>query len=127
MSPARMSKVENSIRLVLEFNEAFNHHDVAGMMHLISPDCILESPSPSPNGTTFSGQEVILEYWQGYFREYRDVTCKIEDIFSQGFHCVMRWRRTWVDAAGETRNVRGVDVFKIKEDLICEHFSYLKG
>jgi predicted SnoaL-like aldol condensation-catalyzing enzyme len=127
MSPARMSKFENSIRLVLEYNEAFNHHDVTGMMRLISPDGIFESPSPSPNGTAFAGREVILTFWDDYFRECRDVTCKIEDIFSQGFHCVMRWRRTWVNPAGETRTMRGVDVFKIKEDLICENYSYVKG
>jgi ketosteroid isomerase-like protein len=127
MCPARMSKVENSIRLVLEFNEAFNRHDVVGMMHLLSPDCIFESPSPSPNGTAFSGHEAILAFWQVYFREFSDVTCKIEDIFSLGFHCVMRWRRTWVDPAGETMNMRGVDVFKIKENLICENYSYVKG
>jgi hypothetical protein len=30
MSPTRMSRLESSIRLVLEFNEAFNRHDVAG-------------------------------------------------------------------------------------------------
>jgi predicted SnoaL-like aldol condensation-catalyzing enzyme len=127
MSPARMSKIENSIRLVLEFNEAFNRHDVEGIMPLLSPDCIFESSSPSPNGTTFSGREAILTFWQGYFREFSDVTCKIDDIFSQGFHCVMRWRRTWVDPTGETRNMRGVDVFKLKENLICEHYSYIKG
>jgi hypothetical protein len=32
MSPARMSKLESSMRIVLEFKDAFNSHDVAGMM-----------------------------------------------------------------------------------------------
>jgi len=30
MSPTRMSRWESAIHLVLDFNEAFNRHDVAG-------------------------------------------------------------------------------------------------
>ncbi len=34
MSPTRMAKIESAIRIVLQFNEAFNRHDVAAMMQL---------------------------------------------------------------------------------------------
>ncbi len=34
MSPARMSRLETSIRVVIEFNEAFNRHDIKAMMQL---------------------------------------------------------------------------------------------
>ena len=43
MSPIRMSKVEGALRVVLEFNEAFNQHDVVGMMQLMSADCVFEN------------------------------------------------------------------------------------
>ena len=36
MSPARMDRVETGMRAVLAFNEAFNRHDVAGMMRLMT-------------------------------------------------------------------------------------------
>jgi hypothetical protein len=36
MSPIRMSKLEAAMRVVLAFNEAFNRHDVPGMMQLMS-------------------------------------------------------------------------------------------
>ncbi len=35
MSPIRMSKLETAIRVVIEFNDAFNSHDVDGMMKLM--------------------------------------------------------------------------------------------
>lgn len=53
MSPIRMSKIESSVRVVLEFNEAFNRHDLAGMMALMSEDCIFENTYPPPDGARF--------------------------------------------------------------------------
>jgi hypothetical protein len=38
MSPIRMSRLESAMRLVLAFNEAFNRHDVAGMLQLMSDE-----------------------------------------------------------------------------------------
>ena len=43
------------MRVVLEFNEAFNRHDVAGMMQLMSEDCVFENTSPAPDGTVYTG------------------------------------------------------------------------
>lgn len=37
MSPTRMSRLESAMRLVLAFHEAFNRHDVAGMMTRYTP------------------------------------------------------------------------------------------
>jgi ketosteroid isomerase-like protein len=51
MSPARMSRHEAAIRIVLEFNQAFNPHDVAGMMQLSSEDCVFENTGPAPDGS----------------------------------------------------------------------------
>jgi ketosteroid isomerase-like protein len=59
MSPTRMSKLESATRLVLEFNEAFNLHDVGGMMELMSEDCIHEHNGPSPDSAVYSGKGAI--------------------------------------------------------------------
>lgn len=127
MSPARMSRFETAIRLVLEFNEAFNRHDVAGMMKLMSDDCVFENTSPAPDGTIYSGKEAVTQFWQSFFRESPHAHIDIEDIFSQGFRCVMRWKYEWEDATGTKGHVRGVDIFKVTEGLISEKLSYVKG
>lgn len=46
MSPVRMAKIESEIRTVLAFHEAFNRHDVGGMMALMSNDCLFENTTP---------------------------------------------------------------------------------
>ena len=122
-----MSEAETSINLVLKFNEAFNHHDVAGMMALMSDDCIFENTSPAPDGTFYTGREAVTQFWHDFFRQSPQAHIEIEEIFGQGVHCVMRWRYDWVDAAGNAGHVRGVDVFRIKNNLISEKLSYVKG
>ena len=101
MSPIRMSRLESAIRVVLEFNAAFNRHDVAGMMQLISDDCVFENTTPTPDGAVYSGREAVTQYWQNFLRESPEAHIKIEEIFGLGMRCVMRWRHDWVDVAGQ--------------------------
>jgi predicted SnoaL-like aldol condensation-catalyzing enzyme len=122
-----MSKLESALRVVLEFYEAFNHHDVAGMMQLMSDDCILENSEPAPDGAVFSGKEAVSRFWQGFFREPPHAHIEIEEIFGLGERCIMRWRYGWEDRGGEKGHIRGVDIFRVKNDSICEKLSYVKG
>ena len=127
MSPARMDRVESAIRVVLAFNEAFNRHDIAEMMQLMSDDCVFENTSPAPDGTVYTGKAAVTQFWQDFFRDSSHAHIEIEEIFGLGMRCVMRWRYEWVDRAGKTGHVRGVDIFNVKSDLIAEKLSYVKG
>jgi limonene-1,2-epoxide hydrolase len=127
MSPARMSRVESAIRVVLEFNEAFNRHDVGGMMRLMSDDCVFENTSPAPGGTVYSGKAAVTQFWQDFFRDSPHAHIDVEEIFGLGMRCIMRWRYNWVDLARKPGHVRGVDIFLVKNGLIAEKLSYVKG
>jgi predicted SnoaL-like aldol condensation-catalyzing enzyme len=122
-----MAKLEAVIRAVLAFNEAFNRHDVAGMMQLMSDDCVFENTHPAPDGTVYSGKDVVTQFWQDFFRESPQAHLEIEEIFGLGFRCIVRWRYDWVDVAGKKGHVRGVDIFRLKNGLISEKLSYVKG
>lgn len=123
----KMSRIESGIRLVLKFNEAFNRHDVTDMMRLISDDCIIDNHAPAPDGAVYQGKEAIAQFWQTFFRESPQAHREAEDIWGMGLRCVMRWKYTWEDGAGKKRHARGVDIFRIKNDSICEMLSYVKG
>ena len=128
MSPIRMSKIETGMRVVMEFNEAFNRHDVPGMMQLMTEDCVFENSDPAPDGTRYSGKEAVTQFWQDFFRQSPKARIEIEEIFGMGNNrCVMRWRYQWVDAAGKEGHVRGVDIFQVRDGLISEKLSYVKG
>jgi len=127
MSPIRMSKIESGVRTVLEFNEAFNRHDVVGMMKCMSEDCVFEDTNPAPDGTAYKGKDAVTRYWQAFFGESPQAHIEIEEISGMGLRCVMRWKYDWVDGDGKKGHVRGVDIFKLKDGLICEKLSYVKG
>jgi predicted SnoaL-like aldol condensation-catalyzing enzyme len=122
-----MSKIESGTRVVMAFNEAFNRHDVAGMMQLMSDDCIFENTTPAPDGTVYSGKETVTQFWQEFFHASPQAHIEIEEVFGLGLRCVMRWRYEWVDESGERGHVRGVDIFRLKDGLISEKLSYVKG
>jgi predicted SnoaL-like aldol condensation-catalyzing enzyme len=127
MSPPRLSKIESTIHVVLAFNEAFNRHDVDGMMRLMSDDCVFENTNPAPDGAVYSGKAVVTQFWQDFFRESPDAHIEIEEIFGFRTRCIMRWKYTWVDPEGVKGHVRGVDIFQVKDGLINEKLSYVKG
>ena len=127
MSPARMARVEVGIRTVLEFNEAFNRHDVAGMMQLMTDDCVFENTSPAPDGTVYTGKAAVTQFWHDFFRDSPHAHIDIEEIFGLGMRPIMRWKYSWVDLAGKKGHVRGVDIFQVKNGLIAEKLSYVKG
>ena len=128
MSPTRMARLELAARIVLKFNEAFNRHDVAGMMQLMSDDCVFENTNPAPNGTVYSGKEAVTQFWLDFFRESPHAHIDVEEVFGFGANrCVMRCKYYWVDAAGQQGHVRGIDVFSVKDGFISEKLSYVKG
>ncbi len=122
-----MSKVEFAIRTVLDFNQAFNRHDVAEMMALMSDDCVFENTDPAPDGAVYSGKEVVTQFWQDFFRESPHAHIEIEEIFGFGERCIMRWNYSWIDLEGEKGHVRGVDIYRVRNGSIIEKLSYVKG
>ena len=127
MSPIHMDRFEAGVRQVIAFNEAFNRHDVADMMALMSSDCVFENTAPAPDGMVYQGKEAVNRFWQDFFSESPQAHIKIEEAFGFGNRVVVRWRYDWVDTGGQPGHVRGVDLFRIQKGLICEKLSYVKG
>jgi ketosteroid isomerase-like protein len=127
MSPIRLERLETAIRTIIDFNEAFNKHDVATMMQLMSDDCIYESPGPAPDGSVFKGKVAIAQFWQAAFNQSPSTHCQIEDVFSFGERCILHGKYTETDKAGVDRTIRRVDIFRVRGGLICEQLAYVKG
>ena len=125
--PTKMSKIETVIRIGLAFNEAFNQHDVARIVQLLSDDCIFETSAPAPDGAVYTGKEAIIQFLQNFFRESPQAHIQIEDIYGFGHRCNMHWRSEWLDETGSKQQVRGVDIIQEKNSLICKKQSYVKG
>ena len=49
------------------FNEAFNRHDVDGVMAMMTADCVFENTQPSPDGERFVGAAAVRTFWTRFF------------------------------------------------------------
>lgn len=67
MTPIRVSKIETATRIVLEFNQAFNRHDVPSMVRLINDNCVFDNTGPTPDGAVIVGKETITQYLHDLF------------------------------------------------------------
>ena len=121
------SDMEPAIRIVLQFNDAFNRHDVTEMMKLMSDDCIFANTQPAPDGTVYAGKVAVTRFWEAFFHDSPQAHIEIEEVFGLGDRCVMRWTYSWVDGRGEQGHVRGVDIFRVTDRFIRERLSYVKG
>ncbi|MCK7481775.1 MAG: nuclear transport factor 2 family protein [Candidatus Moduliflexus flocculans] len=100
-----MEKIETALRVVLEFNDAFNRHDVAGMMALMTDDCVFENTDPAPGRHCLRGEGGGHALLAGFLpRDRRSAHIEIEEAFGLGnSRCVMRWRYSWVERVGRKR------------------------
>ena len=113
--------------IVLAFNDALNASDLDGMMALMTRDCIFENTYPAPDGTIYEGQEAVRSFWEAFFKGSASARFTPEEIFVAENRCVMRWIYRWSNPKGEQGHIRGVDIYTIRDGLIAEKLSYVKG
>jgi ketosteroid isomerase-like protein len=118
---------EATMAAIERFNEAFNRHDVDGVMAAMTDDCLFDSTYPPPDGRRFEGQEAVRGFWESFFRSSPDAAFETEELFAAGDRCVVRWRYQWVDAQGRAGHIRGVDLFRVRDGKVVEKLAYVKG
>jgi ketosteroid isomerase-like protein len=111
-----------TLAAVARFSDAFNRHDVDGVMAAMSADCRFESTGPAPDGDIVIGAAAVREVWAQLFRDNPSATFVTEEQFAAGDRCVVRWRYDW--GAG---HVRGIDVLRVRNGMVTEKLSYVKG
>jgi ketosteroid isomerase-like protein len=107
--------------LVARFNAAWNDHDLAAALEMISDDCVFESTGPAPDGQRFTGKDAIRAAWQPIFDDPVS-RFTAEESFAAGSRVVVRWRYDWSGG-----HVRGVDVFAVSDGKITAKLAYVKG
>lgn len=116
---------ERTLLVVQRFHEAFNRHDVEAIMALMTEDCLFENTFPPPDGARLSGQADVRACWEQLFRDSPTAHFAVEELFACGSRAVLRWRYTW--ASGGGGRVRGVDLYAVRDGLVAEKLSYVKG
>lgn len=121
------SATRSTLEAVRRFNEAFNRHDVDGVMAAMSEDCVFENTCPPPDGERHVGLVSVRKIWESFFSSSPDASFTTEDIFAAKDRCVVRWRYDWTSKDGTPGHIRGVDIFRIRDGKVAEKLAYVKG
>ena len=109
------------------FDDAINRHDLATALLVLSDDAVWENTFPAPDGERYEGRDAIRAAFEKFFQESPHASFETEEIFVCGERGVVRWRYTWIDQAGVSGHVRGVDVLRTRDGKVTECLSYVKG
>jgi ketosteroid isomerase-like protein len=109
------------IELVNAFGAAWNAHDLDAALALCTPDVVFESTDPAPDGVRHVGHDAVRLAWRPIFDDSAS-RFTVEEMIMTGDRVVQLWRFDW-----GTGHVRGIDVIRIRDGLVCEKFSYVKG
>lgn len=113
--------------IVTRFNRALNERDLHAMVALLTPDTVFENTHPPPDGSRYEGRAAVRAFWAEFFAGSSAARFETEELFALGERCVMRWRYRWVDRDGRPGHIRGVDLYTVRDGLIAEKLSYVKG
>jgi ketosteroid isomerase-like protein len=106
---------------VSRFDAAFGAKDVDAVMATMTPDCVFEDTSP-PDGRRHVGTAAVRAAWEALFAEAPEAVFTTEEVVVAGARVMARWH---YDFGGG--HVRGVDLFTVRDGLVAEKLSYVKG
>jgi uncharacterized protein (TIGR03086 family) len=115
---------ETTRAAVARFGLAFDRGDVDAVMAAMTTDCVFESTAP-PDGQRHEGQPAVRQAWTEFFATSGSARFETEEIIVNADRAIVRWRYTW--APGSLGHVRGIDVFRVRDHLVAEKVSYVKG
>jgi ketosteroid isomerase-like protein len=111
----------NPLELITAFGDAWARHDLDAAVSMLTDDCVFETTGPAPDGVRHVGKDAVKTAWQGIFDDEAS-RFDAEETFAAGDRVVQLWRYSWDDG-----HVRGVDVFRVRDGLVAEKISYVKG
>ena len=109
------------LAVALAFAAAWDAHDLETTLALVTDDCVFESARPGANGARVQGRDELRRVWGPSFVG-SGAAMEVEATFAAGDRVVQQWR--FVD--GE-REVRGVDLLRVRDGRICEKLGYVKA
>ena len=117
----------DTLAVVRRFNEAFNRHDVDGIMAFFAEDAVLETPKgPDPWGRRFVGREQVREGIAARFAGIPDVHYGDDSHWVSGDRGVSEWTLTGTTTDGDHLQVRGCDLWTFREGKVARKDSYWK-
>lgn len=109
------------------FLEAFNRHDVDGIMDFFAEDAVMDLPrGPDPWGQRFEGKRAVREGILSRFAGLPDAHYGEDRHLVHGDRGISEWLLTGTTPQGWRIRVRGCDHLEFRDGKIVRKDSYWK-
>lgn len=107
--------------------DAFNRHDVDGVMAFFSADCVFNAVGgPEVFGTRFAGVEAIRNAFAATFAAMPDAHWDHHGHLVQGDRALSEWVFTGTNADGTRIEADGCDIFTVRDGKIVRKQAFRK-
>jgi ketosteroid isomerase-like protein len=116
-----------TVELLREFLDAFNRHDLDGIMDYFADECVLYMPrGTSPRGDRYVGKADVRAALSTRFTGIPDVHYGEDRHWVCGDLGVSEWTLTGTSASGQHLEVRGIDLLEFADGKITRKDSFWK-
>ncbi len=115
-----------TVEFITRFQECFNSGDVDALMDAMTEDTVFEHMAPPAVSVgRHEGQAAVRAVWESMPEHFPNGHFRVDDVFASGNRCTCRYTLTFDNAEGGRETRVGVDVFRLRDGLICEKLTYL--
>ncbi|MBU6493453.1 MAG: nuclear transport factor 2 family protein [Burkholderiales bacterium] len=116
-----------SVEFLQAFSDAWNRHDLDGLMEFMADDCIFQAAGgPELCGKTFAGRAAVREGFALAWQTFPDAQWLDGVHFVCGDRGVSEWTFTGTRADGTRIEARGVDIFTFRNGRIAVKNAFRK-
>jgi ketosteroid isomerase-like protein len=116
-----------TVELLEDFLDAFNRHDLDGIMSYFADDCVLYMPrGATPHGDRYAGKTDVRAGLATRFAGIPDVHYGDDRHWACGDFGVSEWTLTGTTVSGKSLSVRGVDLLTFADGKITRKDSFWK-
>ena len=118
---------DEAIDMLTAITAAFDAHDLDAILGHFADDAVFEGPrGKDPWGTRFVGKEAVREGFAARFSGIPDVRYRDEGAFVDGDRGASEWTLSGTTTSGERIEVRGCDLWTIRDGKIVKKDSFWK-
>ncbi len=119
---------KSTTRLLVDHINAWNAHDLDGLMALFADDCVFDASGGSEvHGQRFVGRQAVRDAFAAVFERMPDAHWGTGEHYNLGNdHHVSTWTLTGTFADGSRMEVDGCDFLTVRDGLITRKHSFRK-
>lgn len=108
--------------------DAFNRHDIDGVMRFFAADCVFDAVAgPEVYGTRFTGTEPIAKAFSAVWNAMPDAHWAHHGHFVHGDRAVSEWTFSGTNADGSRIEAEGCDLFTLEAGKIARKQAFRKN